>query len=447
MQTYYLKNGDPIHPLYALDRGGEGTITTIRGMSTSVAKILLVADAEHAAKVATMIANAPGVSDVLMWPKGQVFNVDGEAVGFLMPYVDRARFHKLYQVFQPQQRVQVMPHLTWAHLLRICLNIARVLQYVQVAGYAAADVLNDTNLLVSQTAILKWVDLDSLQVPNPLQPGAVFACKVGKSPFLAPELQHNTMSVRTHAQDSFALGVLIFLLLMEGVHPFTGRLIYQSDGRYDPAIKENILADRQMFVSAGAASTSDYALLPPSLRDLLQRAFSQEPQKRPTTADFVSVLQTVEQHLLRCRTDSFHVYPEHLAHCPFCIFNRNKRLFPPLVSGQQKSTPAQSPLVQPVAKKPGGRGQFVPGQTPLAPPSLLPPVPAYMRSRGTISHKMPSHPAPPMKQVGQMPPALARGGTGVKLLVLLLLVPVGGAVLFVLVAIVEALLRAVMHSG
>src|SRR5205814_1625917 len=95
--------------------------------------------------------------------------------------------------------------------------------------------------LVSNTALVTLIDCDSMQVPG--EDGRVFRCPVGKPDYTPPELQSQDFSTvdRAPSADDFGLAVLVFLLLMEGVHPFQGVWLGTGD---PPALEDNIAAGR-----------------------------------------------------------------------------------------------------------------------------------------------------------------------------------------------------------
>src|SRR5436305_1951244 len=88
--------------------------------------------------------------------------------------------------------------------------------------YVVGDV-NESNILVADTALITVVDTDSFQVRDP-DGKTVFHCPVAKPEFTPPELQGRQLHDvdRVPAHDRFGLAVLIFQLLMEGTHPFAG---------------------------------------------------------------------------------------------------------------------------------------------------------------------------------------------------------------------------------
>src|SRR5688500_8518034 len=158
----------------------------------------------------------------IAWPRELVVGGGGVVEGFLMPRIDLTATVPLFQVYNPASRQQIAPAFTWRYLLRTARNVAAIVDSLHRAGYVIGDI-NESNLLVNKRALAVLVVCDSMQVRDAAG-GAVHRGGVGKPEFTAPELQGVDLSSvgRTVASDDFALSVLVFQLLLEGVHPFAG---------------------------------------------------------------------------------------------------------------------------------------------------------------------------------------------------------------------------------
>ena len=221
--TFIDHNGRSVHLDLKLGSGGEADIYAVSGQIDQVAKIYFVQSSERSAKLEAMVASQPAdptgsqghVS--ICWPKALLFKHGSKAcAGFLMHRVDFSKNVPVLQLYNPQDRQRVAPGFTWGYLVRTASNIASVVEAVHACGYVLGD-LNESNFLVSDRALVTLVDCDSMQVPKAV--GGFFRCTVGKSDFTAPELQGCDFSQidRCPAHDNFALGVMMFHLLMEGV--------------------------------------------------------------------------------------------------------------------------------------------------------------------------------------------------------------------------------------
>ena len=256
------------------------------------------------------------------WPTDLVRGDDGCVRGFLMPRVDLAVNVPLFQVYNPQSRRQVAPAFTWRYLVRTARNVAAIVNELHGAGYVVGD-LNESNLLVSRQALVTLVDCDSIQVRDPAT-GATLRCLVGKADFLAPEFQGRDLSKvdRTERSDGFALAILIFLLLMEGVHPYAG--VWRGRGEA-PDLSARLRARRFPRLPLARMRPPPTAVplrvLPWRLRALAMRSFvlgATVARARPNAAVWVSALERLEAGLRTCARSPHHEHPRHLRRCPWC---------------------------------------------------------------------------------------------------------------------------------
>lgn len=334
-----------------LARGGEGVIHTIytpkgKLVTHSVAKIFHAPSVEKTAKLNAMLIDVPHdparkelrhIS--IAWPTARLVNQRRECIGFLMPYIDQKKTFPLLRLYNPRDRRSTGTNFTWQYLLRIVLNLSSIINALHRKGYIIGD-LNESNILVTKQALVTLVDCDSIQVPMRRSGWQhllrwrrdFFHCVVAKPEYTPPELQGRDFRFvdRTANHDNFALAVLIFLMLMEGWHPFAA--IWQGDGMA-PALEENIRRGIFPYIGAAKRLRPKYALplaiLPPEIQQLMIKcfAFRHQPalflrvlwlQRRPGAATWMRALEQAEEHLLCCEQNISHVYSDHLSSCIWC---------------------------------------------------------------------------------------------------------------------------------
>lgn len=308
-------------PARLLGAGGEAEVFEVPGRPHLAFKRYRRPTPARASKLTAMVDHPPqveGAQAALAWPVEVVTGPGGDVVGFLMPRVDLATSVAVFRVYNPQSRQKVAPAFTWRYLLRTARNVAAIVDAVHRAGHVIGD-LNESNLLVSNRALVSLVDCDSMQVTDPAT-GDVFPCPVGKPEFTAPELyrRRGGLRLRTPASDAFALGVLIFLLLMEGAHPFAG--VWR--GRGEPPdiasrIGRRVFPYRRRSRLRPPPMALPLSALPPALRRMAWRACTARPSRRPTPADWVDALDRAEDELVECPRSPHHVHGRH-TRCPWC---------------------------------------------------------------------------------------------------------------------------------
>ena len=299
MRLLLEKRGDEISLLPALKRGGEGSVHPILGQPGMVAKVFTQPTRERTDKLLAMIDNPPLVTSnapiLLAWPQDRLLNSSGECVGYVMPYAKGKE--TFFAISHPATRP------TWANhrlRLRAAKNIAAAVSAFHRHGYVLGDI-NESNILVGPDASVAVVDTDSVQVQAGRQ---VFRCQVGKPEYTPPELLQPGLSFgdidRNQHHDAFGLAVLIFLLLMDGNHPFAARYVGTAaresladriaQGQWPHSKKRNA-SYRPRREAPSLESLS------PELQRLMRDCFEagqQNPTCRPTPDDWCKALTEAE---------------------------------------------------------------------------------------------------------------------------------------------------------
>ncbi|NLQ06025.1 tetratricopeptide repeat protein [Cylindrospermopsis raciborskii] len=376
-----------------LGRGGEACVYTVPSNENLVAKIYHHPTPNHIQKLRAMIANPPANPAAsfghisIAWPQELLTAAESSdtIIGFLMPRIRNMR--PIMDFYNPGNRRQNCPLFNYQYLLRTARNLAAAFAALHASNYCIGDV-NESNILVSNTALVSLVDTDSFQVPD-LSQNTVYRCLVGKPEYTPPELQNKTFADynRETYHDLFGLGVLIFQLLMEGTHPFSG--VFQGLGD-PPTYESRILAghftysQKQKVPYLPTPITPSWQTLHPDLRDLFISCFEDgyhAPYLRPSAQTWLSVLSTAEASLVSCAVNPQHVYHPHLDKCPWCertIKLGGRDPFPSLqaISAREHLQPRRKsrkrPRYQPRVRKPA-----VPLLAPYTQSSLRSTLPGY----------------------------------------------------------------------
>ena len=310
--------------------GGEATVYSFPHDESLAAKVYFEPTDEHARKLSVMCAHPPveavpsGNEFPLAWPVDLLRSADRakRVVGYLMP---RMRgMTPIIDVYTPQARLRHRPQFTYRHMLFTGRNLARAVSGVHASDYVIGD-LNYTNVFVSEDAQVTLIDTDSFQVTDP-DSGEIYHCPVFTPDFTPPELQGEVSPLvdRTIEQDLFGLGVLLFLLLMGGSHPFTGR--FQEEGD-PPPVAERIrdghfpYSLRRQVPYRPTAVALPFRLVAPGLRDLFVQCFEDghdDPGMRPSAKVWQEALVEAEQNMIDCAANQQHKYGGHLSSCPWC---------------------------------------------------------------------------------------------------------------------------------
>jgi len=302
--------------------GGEAVVYEVPGDDALVAKVYHQPTIDRARKLTLMLANPPRMPEgtAIAWPADLLMDAGGFA-GFVMP---RAEGPRLFEFYNPVTRRATAPAFHFGKMHRAGRNLAAAFHALHAAGYVVGDV-NESNLLVSPAdAGVTLVDADSMQVRDPAA-GTVFRSRVGKAEFTPPELQGVSFDEvdRAPEHDRFGLGVLLFLLLMEGTHPFAARMATGGDA---PPVEERIRLGhfphaREDDDCHPPRLSPRFETLHPELRALFVRCFVEghaDPSARPSPAEWQAALETAEAELAACAANPQHRHAPHLDACPWC---------------------------------------------------------------------------------------------------------------------------------
>ena len=361
--TYRSSSGTVVSLAGKIGSGGEATLYHVVGNATTAVKIYHDRPtASRSNKIRQMLATPPHdpAADAghvsIAWPVDVVSDETG-VVGLMMPLVAGSK--PLAILANPTTRRQQTPGFTWRHLITIAKNVATIVSALHTKGYVIGD-LNALNFLVSNRALVTLIDCDSIQVPN--ERGALFLCPVGTAEFTPPELigADFSQTPRQDTADRFSLAVLLFQLLMEGTHPFQGIWLGSGDPS-NPAelIRAGAYAhDPKSTVMRPPPSALSIELLPPEVVAMFIRAFvdgHRDPQRRPSAAEWKQSLGRCESTLTTCSKSALHVFPRHVASCPWCT--RTSQL------GDDTWLAVSAPIWRPpeVHRSPGARTTMPPG--------------------------------------------------------------------------------------
>ncbi len=359
MNVYNAK-GKSIWLDESVGRGGEATVYRVRGQTGCLAKIYEPKPrSNYPDKLAWMVGHPPKnptrsiAHPSLAWPFDLLYDSNDKLVGYLMPHIHAAV--PILEVFNPRLRLATLPRFDRRYLHRTARNLSATLTALHACGYVVGD-LNESNVLVTPSALISLIDTDSFQVQEAHGNQIVYhPCPVAKVEYTPPELHDLAISsvVREPEHDFFALGVIIFQLLMEGSHPF--RAQWLGSGESPPI--ETRIAQGVFPYTASAGSlvkppkgAPDLNQLYPSLSELVLRCFTDghnDPQQRPDPEQWERALVQAENALVQC--PNHHFYSNHLPECPKCHTATTSRK---TAASQQTRAPRSGATAQPAIQRP-----------------------------------------------------------------------------------------------
>lgn len=327
-KTLFTAKGAAVDIGRELGRGGEGSVFDVPSLGSQVAKLYhKQPDAKKQAKLTFMAATADQqLLSYLAWPQETLHaSRGGPVTGFLMPKV--AGKEPIHMVYSPAHRRQDHPKAAWDFLLFVARNIAACFETVHKHGHVIGDV-NQNSVMVGKDSKVILIDSDSFQVNAR---GTMHLCEVGVSHFTPPELQSLSSFdgfTRTTNHDNFGLALLIFHVLFGGRHPYSGVPLKSGVGdALETDIKNYRYAYARDSQSRGIEPpprSIPLSMVPDAMEAMFHAAFTERGAQggRPTAQQWVATLDSVRGHLKKCSASSMHVYPDHLARCPWCTLEQ-----------------------------------------------------------------------------------------------------------------------------
>ena len=254
------------------------------------------------------------------WPVSVIHSVDRGIPGFVMPDM-RTNFESMDSLICAAIRNTCFPAATWATSLAAAANLARLVADLHEAGYVIGD-LKQENLWADQDGNVGISDVDSFQFTDG---GEFFPCRSKSPGYTAPEGIDNSAAVLDEASDNFVLAVLIYQLLMDGMHPFHGQ---PGDASLYISVDDNVLRGRARIVQPDLVRVLPWAppltTLPRHIRSLFRQCFDEQGRRiaksRPAASDWVAALDHARaaSQLQNCPRVAGHVFTRERPWCPWC---------------------------------------------------------------------------------------------------------------------------------
>jgi serine/threonine protein kinase len=286
-------------------RGGEGTIRSISREPGLVAKIYHSAklgSVQQHEKLVAMLDRPPrnqavkiGDKDLPMfaWPLEVLEDSRGSLQGFAMHRIpiESAMTLESYMSHSVATRRLAPNDRSLPVRLRVCRNLAAVVDELHQQGHYLVDVKPANILLYKHFGVVCLVDNDSFSIKG--SAGKRYPATAFSPGYRSPEILGAGVgpeSVVNDWQDRFAISVLMFQVLGYGLHPFQGIPVGHHDSWNDEYCVEHGYYPygevQHQATRPSRGSTVD--CWEPSLRRMFDRVFQAErPSARPTASEWV----------------------------------------------------------------------------------------------------------------------------------------------------------------
>ncbi len=186
----------------------------------------------QAQKIHYLVNNPPELAlheghQSVIWMSDSLY-VNGQFVGFIMPYAKGAKLELLCSSRIPKQFANDWNRFSFKQKgsrelrLKICFNLATaVYQIHKTQRYVVVDLKPD-NILIQPNGLVSIVDIDSVQVVENNR--MLYPARVATPEFSPPEYYRDAKPGKTvifETWDRFSLAVIFYKMLF-GIHPYAG---------------------------------------------------------------------------------------------------------------------------------------------------------------------------------------------------------------------------------
>ena len=339
------EDGNIIETTRTKKSGGEGDVYDILGNPDIVVKIYNDGKRSNQKKFQTLInkvqvmcqINDEEITKRAGWPQKIVY-LNDEPVGFIMNKIRYANtFHQLKDAVD--RKAKFLDN-NWKFLLLVAYNLACAVNVLHEKGVIIGDI-NESNFLIGNRTIAEKenifdfknngivysIDCDSFQI---LTEEENFLCTVGKQEYTPPELIGANLHkiIRTKNHDNFGLAVMIFHLLMLGIHPFIGintpGEVLKSIDTGNFIFGKNAKANQILPPFPSDMYFEIYNSLNEKIRNLFEKAFDFGPNAiRPDAKEWIEALYEQIEDLIQCKDKQEHYYNKASNECIWCKIETN----------------------------------------------------------------------------------------------------------------------------
>ena len=303
-----------------INRGGAaGKIYRVKEFPQYVAKIFHSKNksATNRQKLESMLLNRPnfppavknGVEYVqIAWPVAILDDDKGFCVGYIMPFINMDEAVSLDHLMQKAIRQKL--HLSEKYSYRVfaAYNVSSMVAALHRAGHYIVDLKPSNVSVYKDSMIVAMVDCDGFSIKG--EKGNRYPAEFVSEEYIYPEGMELDCADMGEEQDKFALAVIIFKLLNNGIHPFSG--VPRKTDSEMLTIQNRI---EEYHYAYGLWPDSYQAPHPfsiheyfdPKTLELFERAFT-KGGVRPTAEEWQAHLRYLLKNLKTCKKNPNHSY-------------------------------------------------------------------------------------------------------------------------------------------
>ncbi len=267
-------------------------------------------------KLEAMVMNNPNINPAIFnnvkyvqvaWPIAILEDNMGYCVGYLMPLINTNDAVSLDHLMNEAVRSKLKLSNKYEHRVMAAYNIALMVASLHQCGHHIVDLKPSNISIYKKTMTVALFDCDGFAITWNQDR---FPAEFVSEEYIYPEGMSLSPEDMGEEQDKFALAVIIFKLLNNGIHPFAGVLKNKND---TPLSIQERISDYHYAYGLwadnyqGPHPYSLHEFLPQSTLKLFDRSFVKD-QTRPTALEWQKELNYLLKNIKQCKKDPSHAY-------------------------------------------------------------------------------------------------------------------------------------------
>ena len=210
--------------------GASGKIYAVEKRPDMVAKIFhnTAKSKTNRQKLEAMLLNKPNFAPVesggiqytqIAWPEAILEDDKGFCVGYLMPLINMDEAVSLDHLMQKAIRKKLGLSEKYAYRIFAAYNLAAMVTALHKCGHYIVDLKPSNVSVYKANMLVAMVDCDGFSIKGE---NNRYPAEFVSEEYIYPEGMSKSCEEMGEEQDKFALAVIIFKLLNNGIHPFSG---------------------------------------------------------------------------------------------------------------------------------------------------------------------------------------------------------------------------------
>lgn len=251
---------------------------------------------QYEKKLKAMIGKPPLLEDLevdgenfaqLSWPVDFLINNRGKFIGYRMAKVSLHESVSLERFLQKKMRKHEGLSDFYGHRIKAAHNLAVIIEALHKRGHHVIDMKPQNCFMHREHMLMTLLDCDGISIQG--ENGERFPAYQYTEEYIAPEAIKKSPKSLDENQDRFALAVIIFKLMNNGIHPFQAGM-----GRSQKTIQEMVASKNYAYSLKGPGrlipnNQSLHEYFPIELREAFDRAFTSD-KNRPSATEWRNVL-------------------------------------------------------------------------------------------------------------------------------------------------------------